>query len=884
MTRETAETTLVDPRYPFPNLSGVPLWMVPNLSEEDHKAVAVLHTRARAAASLAGYAAYAMDLTPATHHRVICSAIDDLLADAYDDLIICSPPGSAKALALDTPIPTPEGWTTMGDLRVGDRVFDEKGLPCNVVWVSPIYRNRPVYAVRTDCGDEIIADRDHEWLVRLCGKPKKALKNVDAWGNPRESSTPSREPAFKIKETHELFRRRAKRPMIARAAALNLPERFLLIDPYVLGVWLGDGTSSAPSVASSISDIGWLRGEMARLGYPTSDRSEPTLFGLLNVRSQFVYYGLINDPFHNTFGRKHIPDDYLRASYSQRLALLQGLIDTDGTVCPKRGNTTFCNTNLELALQVRELVRSLGVKAGWSVGRAMLYGIDHGPVYRVSFYLQNSARMPRKAALTRNQYRTPHTYIDVLPVGTADTVCIEVDSESHLFLCGRSMTPTHNSSYTSHALGAYFMGANPTKNVILATHSADLSERWSRKVRNTLQLPQHAHLFPDSLLSKDSTAVGRWAVVPGGEFLAVGVGTNVLGFRADLAIIDDAVSGFEQAQSETQLLKIHGWFETDLITRLKPGGKIVNICQRLSANDMAGYMIARNAMNPTRRTRVVTLRMEREADDLDDGTHRQPGERLWPQWYTQEMVEDAKRDPYRWQTLYQQRPPSSSGDWVDPSHVIFIDPEQASAARLSNSYAYYLCSDLALSVNKGDYSVHLVVGVDETGTATVVDAWRERCAPERTVERHLDLIAQYRPLESLIDDDNASKVYVQLLASRARERSIPVPWKMMPMRGQDKETRAAALRGMFRSDRIRLVRSPWNEWLVKELLLFPNAIGDGVDDGVDALGLIGRRLAHLARPAGAPLPPPPAKTTQDMCLAELFEHREHSRNRSTQRI
>lgn len=440
--------------------------------------------------------------------------------------------------------------------------------------------------------------------------------------------------------------------------------------------------------------------------------------------------------------------------------------------------------------------------------------------------------------------------LDVVPAIHHRVICSAIDGlmadeYDDLIVC----TPpgAAKSTYTSHGSSAWFMGRFPRKNIILATHTAELSERWSRKVRNTIADARHAHIFPDCSLSSDSTAVGRWATSKGGEFLAAGVGASILGFRADLVVIDDPISGFEQAQSETQLAKVQGWLETDLLTRLKPGGKLILICQRLSANDLAGYLIQRNIDNPTRRLKIVTLRMEYEEGD-EDGTGRKPGERLWPEWYTPEMVADAKRDQYRWQTLYQQRPPSSSGDWVGPENIQLVDEVPGDMSR-------YILTDLALSINKGDYSVHLTVGVASDGNVYVEDAWRGRVSPEKTVEKHLALCAEHRITESLIDDDNAAKVYVQLLADRARTQGINVPWKMLPMRGQDKETRAAPLRGMFRSGRVRLKRGPWNEWLVRELLSFPNAIGSGVDDGVDALSLIGRRLASLSRPA-APAPKP----------------------------
>lgn len=436
------------------------------------------------------------------------------------------------------------------------------------------------------------------------------------------------------------------------------------------------------------------------------------------------------------------------------------------------------------------------------------------------------------------------------------------------------------STYTSHALGAYFVGLRPRSNVIVASHTADLAERWSRKVRNTVSDKRHTTLFPDSSLSKDSTAVSRWATTQGGEFVATGAGAALLGFRADLAILDDVISGFEQAQSETQLAKLHGWYETDLVTRLKPGGKIVHICQRLSPNDLAGYMLRRHEENPTRRLRHLVLRMECEAGDPPDGTGRSAGQRLWPEWFTQMMVEDAKRDDYRWRTLYQQRPPSSSGDWVSREDIRIADitPDPSHLTT-------YVLTDLALSVNKGDYSVHLVVGVDHLGTIHVLDAYREQSAIEKTAAAHLELVAAYKPIECLIDDDNAAKVYMQLLYSLARTSSQPIHIRPLPMRGQDKETRNAPLRGLFRSRRIVFRRAPWNAWLIRELILFPNAMGSGVDDGVDALGLIGRRLIALGRPAD----PTPAvrkspPTLMDMTLDGLYDERTRTTSLSRRRL
>jgi len=415
------------------------------------------------------------------------------------------------------------------------------------------------------------------------------------------------------------------------------------------------------------------------------------------------------------------------------------------------------------------------------------------------------------------------------------------------------------STYTSIALPSYFMGRFPKGHILTASYSTELAEKWGRRVRNIVDTPTFKALFSVSL-SKDATAATRWATNEGGEFYGAGVGSGILGFRADLAVIDDPISGFEQAQSITQLSKIHNWYETDFITRLKPQGKVVLICQRLARNDLAGYLIDRNITSPTRRQRILTLPMIATANDP---LGRQPGERLWPEWYTQEMVIDAQRDDYKWKTLYQQEPPADEGSWVSTEEVQFRESP-------INPSTTYGMSDLALSVNTGDYTVHIVVAVDADGDWDILEARRARTDPDSSATTLVALCQAHRPQEWLIDDDNASKVFGPLVATKARQVGTNVPWKPMPMRGQDKETRAAPLRGQFKRRKVYMPpNAPWTSWLTKELLQFPNALGQGVDDGVDALGLMGRRLLQISRPQLTVVKSLP--TTADMTLDELFE-------------
>lgn len=678
----------------------------------------------RARESFSGFCKYMQpaDMQPALHHLVMCEALNAAITGTAKKVMLQLPPGSAKALTLDTPIPTPSGWSTMGALSVGDEVFDENGKVCRVTWKSPIWKDRPIYEVKTDCGDVIRADKDHEWLVSLAGG----------------GTTKGREKP-KVMETWELAKRRAKRPMIERACALELPEVDLPIDPYVLGQWLGNGTSANCAITSHQDDIDWVRSEFGRLGVVTSDRSANLLFGILGIRDRFVALGLLNDPFHHVHGRKHIPAIYMRASYGQRLSLLQGLMDSDGTCCKKRGCATFSNTNLELALQARELIRSLGVKAGWSEGRAMLNGVDHGPVYSVSCYKEDAFRLPRKRALSRDQYRTPNAYIDVVEAGYADTVCIEVDSPSHLFLCGKSMTPTHNSTFTSVLAPQYFLGTNPQLSVIQACHTSELAERFGRKVRNSLGSTEFQRVFPGVSVAADNAAAGRWETSHGGEYTAFGVGGSVTGRRADLGLIDDPVRSREDADSERVREKTWDWYVNDFLTRLKPNGRIVVCATSWHEDDLMHRILDRERAE----WKVIKIPMLAGSNDI---LGREEGDRLWPEWYTEEMVEQAQKDPRSWLALYQQTPRPVEGaefkrTWINryasppkvTNKIIIVDPAGDPSKNKGNR-------------KKSDFTAMWVVALGADENAYIVDGLRDRLNLTQRADALFALHKKHKPM------------------------------------------------------------------------------------------------------------------------------------------
>ncbi len=376
--------------------------------------------------------------------------------------------GGGKALSLDTAIATPSGWSTMGELCVGDTVFDENGIPCSVTGVTEIMHNRPCYRLRFSDGSELIADAEHQWLTFDACELAGLTRLTPEWRAKRRSKRPSGvsgnksaaftrslsarnaarvqeckpAPSGTIRTTEvigsTLFKGKRKKHAIPVTKPLEIEDCDLPVDPYCLGAWLGDGTGSTGGFTTADTDV--VR-EFESAGYvvthvPSSDYAY-TVRGLKTQLRELC-----------VLGNKHIPPIYLRSSRRQRLSLLQGLMDTDGTVTDG-GSVEFTNTNRRIAEGVLELICSLGWKARMVEGRAKLKGKDCGPKFDIKWTPDCPVfRLSRKSARQRFATRrtTKFRYIESCErIESVPVRCIEVDSPSHLYLAGKSMIPTHNS-------------------------------------------------------------------------------------------------------------------------------------------------------------------------------------------------------------------------------------------------------------------------------------------------------------------------------------------------------------------------------------------------------------------------------------------------------
>lgn len=384
------------------------------------------------------------------------------------------------------------------------------------------------------------------------------------------------------------------------------------------------------------------------------------------------------------------------------------------------------------------------------------------------------------------------------------------------------------STYSSVLFSAWLMQRQQA-NVLAASHTTELAEKWGRRVRNLIA--EHS-LTLGIELAADSQAAGRWSLTTGAEYYAAGVGTGIAGFRAKFGLIDDPIRSRQDADSELIRDRIWDWYINDFRTRLVPGAREILIQTRWHEDDLAG-----RALNHAKWHTISLPALAEPGDPLG----RSVGEPLWPDGdygYGKQLLDLKQSTPARtWSALYQQRPAPEEGDyfkaeWLKPCTNI---PDK-------ESMRIYGGSDYAVTADGGDWTVHVIIGLDPEGKMYLLDLWRKQASSDVWIESFCDLVNRWKPMEWAEEQGQIRAGVGPFLDRRANERSAYVARSQFPTRG-DKAVRAQSIRG--RMAQIGLYvdeREPWFGELRSELLSFP---AGKHDDIVDALGLVGQLLDSI---------------------------------------
>jgi predicted phage terminase large subunit-like protein len=402
--------------------------------------------------------------------------------------------------------------------------------------------------------------------------------------------------------------------------------------------------------------------------------------------------------------------------------------------------------------------------------------------------------------------------------------------------------PRHGKSeLASRRFPAWFLGKHPEKQFISASASATLAEDFGRDVRNLIASQEYAQIF-ETRLAEDSQARGRWSTNEGGSYYACGVGSAIMGRGAHVFLIDDPFGSMMEARSEPARKEVSNWFTGSVYNRLEKNGAIVVINHRMHHADLSGMLLDQQAAGGDRWT-VVELKALSPS-----------GEALWPEKFDAEALERIKRNTTAqdWSALYQQEPTPDEGaffkqEWLRP--VIEL-PEHMN---------YYGASDLAVTADGGDFTVHVILGVDAKGRTFLVDLWRKQASSGEWVESYCDLVIKYKPHFWAHEKTSIISGVGPFLQQRALERKAWTATETFPTRG-DKGVRCQSIRGRMELSGLYVpADASWLPDLRVELVQFPHGAHD---DQCDALGLAGQLLDKHVK-ARKPLPDPDEKLFDD---------------------
>lgn len=412
------------------------------------------------------------------------------------------------------------------------------------------------------------------------------------------------------------------------------------------------------------------------------------------------------------------------------------------------------------------------------------------------------------------------------------------------------------SSYASIRFPSWFRGKYPKADLIAASHTQELADKFGRRVRNTCQSEEWREIWSGVEVSGDSSAVNRWTTNAGGEYFGVGVGGTVVGRRAGGFLGDDVSGGITDAMtSKVTRDAVWDWYVGDLLPRLKPNAWQVVIGTRFHSEDFIGRIIQQHDAG-IEQWRIISLPMLAEKDDV---LGREEGELLWPDYFNDEMVRIARRNNDTWMALYQQRPIVESGQYFKREWVREFDAgadgwpvvRTVEGVSLLKNLTVYGVSDYAVTHGGGDYTVHLIAGVAEDGKIYLLDMWRAQADPSVWISELVRLAETWKPMEWFEEKGQIAKGHGSFITKALNDRQCYLYRSQHAMpRGADglnsKQVGAQSIRGRMAQGMVWFPRGAW--WMadcLSEMMAFPTEKSGVHDDIVDCLSLLGRALDRM---------------------------------------
>lgn len=734
----------------------------------------------------------------------------ELVTRPDPQVAIAAPRNHAKAQSLSSKVLTPSGWTTIGNLKIGDQVIGGNGTPKKVTHVHPI-SEMELYRVTTADGKSTLCNLDHLWNVEIPSNQKgmqtKSLREIlQNWKSKRKNG-------------YTEYRYRIPAP-----APVEYSTKFLDIDPYVFGAWLGDGHSAGARFTTNDPEI------FTYFPYSVEKQSGKYGYVIREIYSKLKALNVLNN--------KHIPDQFFFGSIEQRLALLQGLFDTDGTCHKQHGQVSFCNTNKQLVDGVVSLVRSLGGIATVSTG----FPSKGKQYWKVSVKLAFCPfRLQRKRELWTPSNSLYSYLVSIEQECTNLGRCITVEDNTYIT---DDYLLTHNSTAITHSYVLAAVCFRDRHHVLIVSDTEEQAKQFLGDIKaEFIENQDLTRLFNIKRIVKDTeTEViiefqdGKYArlIAKGSEQKLRGVKWR--NKRPDLIICDD-LENDEIVMNEDRREKFRRWFYNALLpagsdnalyrvvgTILHLDSTLERLMPPLGDPDTVVEGLKQYSKSPRS---WLSVRYKAHNDDFS--------EILWPERFTRDFFV-AKREDY----VHQGFPEGYSQEYlnypIDEATAYFRKNDFLPIEDRTEYGEYYIAGDLAISEQKRRaYSVFAVAKMLNDYTLQVVDIRRFRGDAYELLDEIFALNSRYKPEIFFLEQENIARTLSSVLYREMEDRGQFINIELLsPL--QDKIKRARPLQARMRAGKVQFdTEAEWYPTLQQELLQFPRG---AYKDQVDALAWI----------------------------------------------
>lgn len=759
-----------------------------------------------------------------------------LYASSHPQCMVVAPREHAKAQPLSSMLLTPTGWRRLADLVEGNYVIGGDGKPTRIAQLHPI-SELALYKVTLADGRSTRCNEEHLW------------------------------PIIMPQNTGSSVRIRALKDIIPKAFKTRYDPRFgtyfndyrcfvpvpppiefspidddSYIDGYVLGIWLGDGHSADGRITSADPEIFDYFPE----SYKVSKRSGLYLYKVNMLRAQLKGMEVL--------GNKRIPSQYFRAPVAVRLALLQGLMDTDGTIQKKGWNAYFCNTNEELLADFVALVRSLGGTANKFYGEQTVKDAPYA-YWRVSVGMPEGMcpfRLKRKADKWQAKKALKLAITSIEPCGKELSRCITVENSDGLYITDE-YTLTHNSTGLNFVYGLAELLFRTSDYCILASSTEDLAAEQLGNISEELHENEELRRYFGVKGFESEAKADMICVMQDGHRFRVlcrGAEQRIRGRlwknkRPNLFLGDD-LEDDEQVENPDRRMKFRRWFFRAAKQALGRYGK-ARVHGTILHDDSLLSRLAKcpkcknlqwNGMIPCQKCGTVKVWQHlyyKAHESFDDFSNI-----LWPeQWpeerlraRRQEFIEDGDAAGYSQEFLND--PLDNSDAYLKRADFLPMNADDYDSPKI-------ICAAADFAVSKADRANRtsfIIGGKDVNNLLHFIDQRVDRWDPSEWLEVMFQIQQRWNPEVFWVEDGVIWSGIKGMIYREMQIRDIRINIEARtPIK--DKGTRGRSFQRRMRAGQCRFdKKAEWYPGYEMELIRFTGNAAATLDDQFDSSALL----------------------------------------------